>query len=66
MTKDSKPAKTDELVASTDAAPVELSETELSQVSGGDNNKTTTTTSTTKGDKQGFLVYKLTDVLITS
>jgi len=64
MTKDIKPAKTDQLVAATPAAPVELSEAALEQVSGGDTNKTSTTTSTTKTDKQTYLTYTLDQALI--
>jgi len=64
MTKDIKPAKTDALVAATPAAPVELSEAALDQVSGGDANKTSTSSSTTKTDKQPYLVYKLDQALI--
>ena len=63
MTKDTK---SEQLVTSTAAAPVELSETELGQVTGGDGNKTNTTTSTNTGTtKTPYVVYKINDVIIT-
>ena len=63
MTKDISKATPENLVKTSAEGSVELSETELSQVTGGDKNKTTTTT---KSDKQTYMKYELENVLISS